>query len=297
MKLLADMICHAAPTARFKQIRDIADRLRKPALNHVPGDFATPSLERIVFGREESLSMQDMASASSRNEFHPSLLMPMQEFWIEAETPWGRWGYLVEHCEESNGSNVSAIYCVRERGREKIVPFVRFFVSECGRTEHSAVDRLIPQMMSDRREVEYARQAIFFFEAGITALTRTRMASTRRTHRYEGFPNIGVATRRAAQRGAPVYSFNIVNFAFPQVSIQRGETVQSVGDGVRGHWVIGHWRYVDKNTVEPHFTWVPAHKRGNEALGFITKQRNFNTTKHAARGLPPGAKGALGVAV
>ena len=294
MILLSDLICHdrASP---FAPVRHAADRLRKPAQNHAPGDIATPALERFVFGRDEYEAIYGLALSMDKRKAAPNIKLPFPEFWLEVERESGRDGYLVE-LDDGYGGAVVSVFSYSRRAKF-LSPVAQFRVLCDGDLDSSYVWLMAPLVVPEKDEAMVVKAHMVVFAGAITALTRTRMASTRRTHRYEGFPNIGVATRRAAQRGAPVYSFHIVKFAFPQVSIQRGETVQSVGDGVRGHWVIGHWRYIDKNTVEPHFTWVPAHKRGNEALGFITKQRSFNTTKHAVRGLPPGVKGAFGVAV
>ena len=93
-----------------------------------------------------------------------------------------------------------------------------------------------------------------------------------------------LARQHRSQRGYPMYSFNRVTLKRPDNSLQSSDVLMcGAQTSKRGHWVIGHWRLID-GAAEPYWTWVDAHKRGDEEMGFVAHERHIK--------IAPGSFGA-----
>lgn len=268
MKTLADMICaerYEPGTPEFA----VQKALRLPSPNHTPGPVQQPALDRFVFGRPESEALFALAARLPFPDSNHRVVAPLKDFWMELALSGVRYGFSYA----SAGDNaIVLVFLSTERGAS-LQLFGTFSVHAgiIGRQAFVAKSSGVSRDDGLRDYVHTVRQ---LFAAALTSLTQSRMAVTRKTHRYEGHKDIAKAATKAAQRGRPVYSHNLVEFTFLKTSIQRGEIDAVTGLGEkRGHWVIGHWRWIDANTAEPHWTWVIPHKRGNDARGFVTKTR------------------------
>lgn len=118
----------------------------------------------------------------------------------------------------------------------------------------------------------------------LAALSQPRVATVRR--QIPGGAD-GAAERasrlRRAQIGRPVFSFNVVEFRPAQTALHRGvlKPVESFA-GMRGHVVMGHWRLID-GKIEPYWIWVDGHRRGDDSLGTIVKERQVASLRGGLR--------------
>lgn len=285
MKLLADAICEA----RYDKNNDavsyhVQSALRRPSENHSE-EFA-PAVERFVIGSAEGVAVRDLAMrlGSNGNQLERrEILLPLPVFWLEVDFfsevsgfP-ARFGYFVFPPRENGEVSVAVIVSPSRGGKLAANPAFAFALiigADKKISDNVRISETISRQPKDARE-RAVSLASYLFEASLVSITQSKMATTRRMHRFEGRPDIAKIMRRQSLRGAPVYSFNRVEFSFIRAAIERGEiNAQGFGEK-RGHWVIGHWRWLEKNVAEPHYTWVTPHIRGNEALGFVTKERRM----------------------
>lgn len=107
------------------------------------------------------------------------------------------------------------------------------------------------------------------FSVLLAAITSSRAATTERV--ISGNAVSHLATLRKFQRGAPVFSHNLVNLILPETSSQNHSTKRGPYQGtVRAHNVRGHWRLILGDGAA-YFTWVDGHVAGNMERGFVSK--------------------------
>jgi hypothetical protein len=115
----------------------------------------------------------------------------------------------------------------------------------------------------------------------IASLACSRVAVIQRVAPASAGPAGRAFARRRLARGRPMFSYNKVTLAVPQVCTYRGGTVETQSlAGKRGHMVVGHWRLID-NVAVPFFTWIEGHESGDRALGWITKEHMVSSWRGA----------------
>lgn len=123
--------------------------------------------------------------------------------------------------------------------------------------------------------------AVFFLLASISL---PRLTSIRQRLSGEAVSAADRALRRRrAYVGRPVFSFNEVTLVPAKTALHRGvlKPIESFA-GMRGHVVMGHWRLID-GKVEAYWIWVDGHRRGDDRLGTIVKQRNVGRSRERFR--------------
>lgn len=248
---------------------EAAQLLRRPATNH--SDRYTPMVERFVFAVEDQNVIYQPAEGTGFALLRAALRPPLSVFWMEI----GDVGFFVQnetvttfHHVQSRKTVMSGVTC----------DFVRDLRNGVGR--EIRFDFTSPAHASSAepilREAEHlAADSLAMFCAMCSMINSPRSA-TRERVLVNGTDPAKKATYRRLQRGYPVFSFNRVKLKRPDTSKLSSDVLTTNAQtSKRGHWVIGHWRLIDNNP-EPYWTWVEAHPRGDEAEGFIHKERFVN---------------------
>ncbi|MBU2963340.1 hypothetical protein KO516_21440 [Citreicella sp. C3M06] len=242
---------------------DLAARLSMPAENHSPQWH--PMVERFVFDDDGALPFVLTLSSDEHQAAMDNLRVPMNEFWLE--TPQS--GY---HCA---GDDVT-IY-VRDRGL--VLSVGGFKISDVRKRGGVGMSFYNPPnleaSLEDPERLAAMEVGISSFAIFCALINSPRSATCERIIPRADTQDQRILNRRKAQRGCPVYSFNRVRMIRPGTSRQSSTVLCGEQTSKRGHWVVGHWRLVDKN-MEPYWTWVASHKRGDDAQGFIAHERHIS---------------------
>ncbi len=261
-KTLADMVSKATHLLDGPFADDVKS-LRLPAVNH--GQELGPRVERYVFGPEELALIDGQFAGVELGALLQGFRTPHKVFWIEVAVPPNKMGFFIRRRAEQVWD--VAVYA----DAHGVVEVVR--VGTIAAQDDPPVREAYPKTgfglrFADRYgwpEPDTLRHAI----ALTAAIVSPRMATIER--RVIG----GLAARRRAQRGYPVFSHNVVTLKIPETSLQRGEVRETTTAGGRRSSVVrGHWRLIAwPKDGDPYWTWVAEHKAGDEALGVIVKTR------------------------
>lgn len=285
-KSLADALVKS-PAPGDNAAKTIAAMMKRPARNH--SDKFTPMVERFVFANDDAQfvynSVRNM-SAEVRDKVLGQFRLPLPIMWLE----YGNWGFFV-------ADEQVAILC-RMGKKVHALAFASLASIRAG-GEWQDYTRLYARTddywWADN--CDHVANHFGLFGAMCAAINSPRAATREKLLRYN--PAISsTAQGRRVQRGYPIFSFNQVKLKRPDTSLlSSGVLITGAPTSKRGHWVIGHWRLID-GAPEPYWTWVDAHERGDDALGFVAHERHIkldDTSGDLRRGFlipeTPGMKG------
>lgn len=288
MKLIADRIL-AAKLSRSSPLecRELAEArasLVLPSDNHLPVNIQDENIgfcDRFVFG--DIFEIPEIPKDSSAHALTilgnlavPRLPLPL--CWLE-------------FC--SLEMSVGCLGRRREDGNDELL----FFVYELGRPFYLG-KRLLTSIISDdishlgvqqregdgtkwlREFIDYSNEVIVWW---LAYMQLPRFIATERVRRPLSAAE-RVFARNRLREGRPQFSYNVVKTIIPETCEYRGEIVATESlRGLRGHMVVGHWRLID-GEISPYWVWVDGFKRGNEDLGFVTKERHVHVAQESRRG-------------
>lgn len=265
-KTLADRLAKS-PETRCEISKVCAAMLRRPVINH--SEMPSPMIERFVFDPVDVQSVYDQARGydqQGRDLLLEKFKCPLPQMWIEH----GKWGFLLMDdtvtvfamlTKKVTAIAFTSLDEIRQPGG--ITSFTELYSPGDNEWWHSW---------------QNAVAAEFCIFGALCAIINSPRAATRE----RGMPGRGltpeqkVARHRRMQRGYPLYSFNRMTLKRPETSRQSSDLLICGGQASkRGHWVIGHWRLIDNNP-EPYWTWVEAHKRGDDEIGFVAHERHVS---------------------
>lgn len=244
--------------------------LKLPRPNHAGALIGPePLAERFVFseGIFDELS-RVMLDDTSRSAAIERARVPCFPAWIEA----GRYSW--HFWLDADGAQMATFFL---NGRSPLTVFnIGDVISGSAGDINVALTSLGARIQSAENVPDDWFGAFSFRVVFLLAvISSPRAASVRRRLSGEGLSAADRAMRlRRAQAGRPMFSFNEVILVPAKTALHRGvlQPVESFA-GMRGHVVMGHWRLID-GKIEPYWIWVDGHRRGNDRLGTIVKQRN-----------------------
>ncbi|MFN3261645.1 MAG: hypothetical protein ACE37J_13895 [Pikeienuella sp.] len=262
----------AAPRGRYPHIDAARDLLVMPEENHVflDGDPFRAAVDRYLVPDEAFPAVKETMLDFFRPEegdryvlYGTCFQVPLARFWVEM---FG-YGYLFD-----GTSGVLHGFLKTPQG---IVPSS---LSQVTLTERGAVlsESFNVGPLNDGEVREFMALAIARFIAFCALVTTPRAVSVRRQSPGRMTRAERMAIQRAAQRGRPMHSFNVVTFRPGGPSIQRGcvTAAESISGGVRRHWASGHWRLIcPKDGRAAYVTWIDATEKGNAAIGRVVKTK------------------------
>ncbi|MBA5778227.1 hypothetical protein H2509_13950 [Stappia sp. F7233] len=277
MRLLADRLLAMPPTSD-PLIEAARNALKLPDRNHAPvdGDHWRGVCDRFVFDHEECGRLlpalfddpesREAAIQVARAPIVPCWIELGNFAWLAIGTPEATQLVLFQKVENMAFPWCSSVLSDRLRdGGDYEVAF----------TPKADTVRGIKPGVADT--ILKMQRLVIFLLAAISS--HSRVAAARRILPSSVDRARQASAKRRAQRGRPVFSYNRVEFVRPYTAIHRGvlKPAESFA-GMRGHFVIGHWRLID-NELQPYWTWVDGHPRGDESLGHVTKERGVDLSR------------------
>lgn len=301
MKLMADRLLSMPPTGDeyLERARCV---LKIPSRNHTvdASNFTNPGCDRYVFDREDVNALSDHfeEDAESRLLATEYARLPSDPCWLECENL----GFLV--WKDGQGA-VPLVGFIGGRGHALVgslayVDFGQIKTLDAigkGRTKIELLQTGRRVVSSGSLKASQVSSLLFKAIVMMAAMSSPRVTTVRKVSRDVSALNSAERAfrMRRAQRGRPVFSYNKVDLVLPKTALHRGvlKPAESFA-GMRGHFVMGHWRLID-GVLEPYWTWVDGHKRGDPELGWITKERHVDLSRVTRRGyLVPAQEGHPG---
>jgi hypothetical protein len=249
------------PAPRDNNAKRVGAALALPKANHTSS--RTPMVERFVFDADDQPLIEKTWNDADRDTLLNSARLPLPTCWLEL----GEHGYFVKdgfvYVYVSAGNHVFSLIRLDFSVVANATGTLPIEFYDFG--EHLRVTGT---------DWSYFRGLVVQFAMMCCILASPTAATVERIHGNADYAAGRESRRRRAQRGYPVFSFNKVKMRRPDTSKQSSDLLlHGPQTSKRGHWVVGHWRLVDGN-AEPYWTWVDAHKRGEEALGFVAHERH-----------------------
>lgn len=254
------------------------ERLRKPSQNHAANDGYTPAIERVIV---PDGAIEKLRERYGIRELVKDAKLPLRDFFLRYEN-------LSYDVEQVGQVWIVTVFVVSNPQRDfPIAAFSFLFPDTSLPYEEMArslrINRLLPDdqfAQDDDRDFNVC--ILFVVLCG--ALSRGRMVMTRRSHNDPMSRAAKMMAIRRAQRGVPIFSDNIVDWATEQTSIQRSEKIcKRSFFGRRKAEYRGTWRLHDRNP-EPFWSWVRPYSAGNERLGVVSKTRIVSFEMFRRRG-------------
>ena len=253
--------------------RRVQDALKLPAQNHAAtdGDEFAGAVERVVFdGRSADAfleGVEDFFGGATSDQCAPKLTnttfkVPFQRFWLEI----GGHAFLFD--DIGCGAQLDAF----RRFDDGSVSFAsRYWLAPAG-------DGF--RFHGHAQHEEWAMDAFvfegtFFFISACVAVCQPNVRDVKRIVPGQASEAERIALRRAAQRGRPWFSHNVVTMRLGDTSRHGGEVgAGGLGSHCRAYHRIAHWRLIAPANGEPaYFTWVVDAECGDAELGRVCKTR------------------------
>ncbi len=267
----------AAPRGRCKHVDDARELLVMPEKNHAfsDGDPFRASVDRYVVPdvffkvvNETAIDIAFPDQEKSESDFTTvKARAPLPIFYVEMNGV----GYLFDaHL------GILEMYGCNHQGVKLFAAVPLSLENSVFQFTDGAVMMLSYQIPNPSEFNQHIARSVFRFIAFCTLVTTPRAVSVRRQSPGRMTRAERMAIQRAAQRGRPMHSFNVVTFRPGGPSIQRGcvAAAESISGGVRRHWASGHWRLIcPKDGRAAYVIWIDATEKGNIAIGRVVKTK------------------------
>lgn len=277
MKRISETLMAMPPTGH-PLVEAARDALKLPARNHAPveGDHWRPACDRFVLpGDWPDVLQRAFGDAESMLAAATNARVPLVPCFVEHDA-------IALYCHGAVEAPTVTVF-VRPSRVDAPLPVCSFVM------DHGEGSGFLAPSASIHLEAgAYAfgycddqgenKDPAFFGLMKVAVATLAALSSPRVTSVRRVLPSMldrarAARSRRRAQVGVPLSSYNKVEFVLPKTALHRGQVrpVESFA-GLRGHMVVGHWRLID-GVLEPYWLWVDGHCRGNADLGWVSKER------------------------